>query len=122
MGDSLKKVQPGDPLRIPSATFNAFIDAARDFQGRTQGLAQAPAPAFRQSGIVLVRNDSGADRNRFDALGIDSPIITPTDNEDAFKNHVTLSGSMPPSFRRRGRWAGSLPGQRPLRRRPDPVA
>ena len=25
MGDHLKKVQPGDPLKIPAATFNAMI-------------------------------------------------------------------------------------------------
>ena len=28
MGDLLTKVQSGDPLRIPAATFNTFIDAA----------------------------------------------------------------------------------------------
>jgi len=95
MGDTLKKVQPGAPLRIPAATFNTFIDAARDFQTRTRGLAQDATPAVRRAGIVLVRNDSGYDRGRFDVLGIDSPIITPTDNEDAFKNQVAFSGSTP---------------------------
>lgn len=27
MGDTLKKVRSGDPLRIPAATFNIFVDA-----------------------------------------------------------------------------------------------
>ena len=32
MGDTLKKVKPGDPLAIPAEAFNTFIDAARDFR------------------------------------------------------------------------------------------
>ena len=68
MGDHLKKVQSGDPLRIPVATFNTMIDTARDHQQRQQGREQTSFPAFRQSGIVLARNDSGSDRDRFDVL------------------------------------------------------
>ncbi len=91
MGDVLKKVQPGDTLRIPAATFNTFIDAARDFRSRQQTSHQNAQPGFRQSGIVLVKNASGSDRGRFNVLGIDSPIFTPTDNEEEFKNKVALS-------------------------------
>ena len=47
------------------------------------------------SGIVLVKNSSGADRDRFDILGIDGPIIAPTDNPDEFKNRVTIDGITP---------------------------
>ncbi|HUT59792.1 MAG TPA: hypothetical protein VNA25_18245 [Phycisphaerae bacterium] len=28
MGDHLSKVQSGDPLKIPAATFNSMVDAA----------------------------------------------------------------------------------------------
>jgi hypothetical protein len=28
MADPLRKVRPGEPLRIPAAAYNAFIDAA----------------------------------------------------------------------------------------------
>ena len=66
MADALRKVKSGDPLRIPAATFNAMIDTARDYQQRKQGREQTSFPAFRQSGIVLVRNDSGSDRDRFE--------------------------------------------------------
>ena len=66
MGDTFTKVKPGDPLAIPAATFNTMIGAARDYQQRLQDREQTSFPAFRQSGIVLVRNDSGADRDRFD--------------------------------------------------------
>ena len=85
MSDHLKKVKTGDSLVIPAQTFNTFIDAARDFRARQQGRAQTAQPGFRSSGIILVKNASGADQNRFAILGIDSPIITPTDNEDGIK-------------------------------------
>jgi hypothetical protein len=104
MGDAMKKVKSGDPLVIPAPTFNSFIDAARGHKAREQASGQAERPGFRQSGIVLVKNASGADRQRFDVLGIDTPVITPTDNEDAFKNKVVLSGSTPTESDHLGRF------------------
>jgi hypothetical protein len=94
---SLKKVKSGDPLIIPAQTFNAFVDAALDYRFRQQQVSAGDLYSTRQTGIVLVRNDSGADRNRFDVLGISGPIITPTDNADAFKERVALSGVTPGS-------------------------
>lgn len=95
MGDTLKKVKSGDALVIPAQTFNTFIDAARDFRARQQENAQTAQPGFRSSGIILVKNASGYDQNRFAILGIDSPVITPTDNEDEFKNKIVFSGVTP---------------------------
>jgi len=100
----MRKVQSGDPLVIPSQTFNSFIDAAQAHKARQQASGQTDRQAFRQSGIVLVKNASGADRQRFDVLGIDSPVITPTDNEDAFKNKVILSGITPSESDHLGRF------------------
>ena len=68
MSEPLKKVAAGDLLAIPAETFNTFIDMARDYRSRQVGVAQSPQPS-RSSGIVLVKNASGADRNRFDVLG-----------------------------------------------------
>ena len=73
MGDPFKKVQRGEPLRIPAETFNTFIDAAKDFRQRTQNRGQSSLANFADSGIVLVKNASGGDRDRYDILGIDSP-------------------------------------------------
>jgi len=95
MGDTLKKAKPGDPLRIPAATFNTFVDSARDYLQRKQGTGQKPTQAFRQTGIVLVKNASGADRGRFDVLGIDAPIFTPAESIDSFKNTVAVKGVTP---------------------------
>jgi hypothetical protein len=91
----LKKVRPGDPLVIPAATFNTFIDAARDYQERQRSTQRDAHRDQLDSGIVLVRNESGADRERFDVLGIEGPIIERVDNEEEFKQRVALRGVVP---------------------------
>jgi hypothetical protein len=95
MSDPFKKVQSGDPLQIPARAYNAFIDAAHDFQQRTRGLDSGASPGSRSTDIIRVRNDSGGDRQRFEILGIGDPIITPTDNVEAFKNQVAFVGETP---------------------------
>ena len=104
MGDHLKKVQSGDALKIPAATFNAMIDAARDHRQRQRDRGRDAKPAFRQTGIVPVKNASGADRDRFDVLGVDSPIFTPADSLDGFKNQVAFEGVTPSVSDHRGRF------------------
>ncbi len=105
MGDDLKKVQPGNPLVIPAATFNAFIDAAQDHRRRQRGVGRESQSVFHQTGIILVRNDTGDHLDRFSAVGISGPIISPTDNEDEFKNRATAVGVTPAISTHRGRFA-----------------
>lgn len=94
-GDSLKKVKSGDPLRIPARTFNTFIDSARDYLQRSQSSGGRPTQSVRQTGIALVKNDSGTDVDRFAVLQITGPLFTPTENEQTFRNQVALTGSTP---------------------------
>ena len=75
MGGTLKKVRSGDPLAIPAAAYNLFIDAARDFQRRAHGLGQGSVPSFRQATVVPVRNNTGADRSRFHVVGLQPALI-----------------------------------------------
>jgi hypothetical protein len=91
----MQKVQAGDPLKIPAATFNTFIDAARGFQARTSNRGRKAQPGFRQSGIVPVKNGSGVDCGRFSVLGIDSPVFTPPEGLESFQNQVALVGVTP---------------------------
>lgn len=98
MSKFLKKVMPGDPLKIPANTFNSFIDAAADYQKRAN--YQGRSPATRQpanyDNIVSVRNDSGTDRSRFDILGINGLVFDANDNLARFKNaSVILKGITP---------------------------
>lgn len=95
MGDTLRKVKPGDPLAIPAATFNTFVDSARDYLQRRHNQGGQATPSGRHNCIIHVRNDSGADRERYEVLGIDSPIFDPASDEEAFKNTPALSGVTP---------------------------
>jgi len=92
---SLRKVKSGDPLIIPAQTFNAFVDAALDYRFRCQQVATGSLQSTSRTDIILVRNASGADRARFDVLGIASPLIDPTDNTEEFESRVVLSGVVP---------------------------
>jgi len=104
MGDAMKKVKPGDPLVIPAATFNTFIDSARDFLARQHQQAQAGTPSGRHNCIVLVRNDSGSDRERFDVLGISGPVFDPASDDEAFKNYPVMTGVTPVEDDHRGKF------------------
>jgi len=95
MGDQWKKVQPGDRLKIPAATFNTMIDAATAHRARAHDVRQLPQPSVPHNTILLVQNSSGADRDRFEVLAIDSPIFTPTEAADTFQNDVLLVGVEP---------------------------
>lgn len=112
MGDPFKKVQRGDPLRIPAETFNTFIDAAKDFRSRTQNLARRGQPDVLQSGIILVKNGTANDLGRFHVLGIERPIFTPADSLFSFQDQIAVIGVTPNEDHHLGRF---LVLQEPLR-------
>ena len=96
---NLNKVRSGDPLVIPAPAYNAFIDAAQDFRARTANLGQQATPVSRSSGIVMVKNESGTDRARFDVLGLGEPLFLPdgpASAERSFMNAVALQNLDPP--------------------------
>jgi len=95
MGEALKKVVTGQRLEIPAQAYNTFIDMARDWLASQMQAGGGFGTDRGQAGIVLVRNDSGADCDRFAILGIDGPIYGPTDNLDEFKNRPALKGVVP---------------------------
>jgi len=106
-GDSMMKVQSGNPLVIPAQAYNAFIDAAKDFQQRTRHLGQTATPGYRSAGIVLIKNESGDDRQRFDVLGLGDPIFLPDAGaaaEQSFKNAVAFRGDLPDETLHTGRF------------------
>ena len=47
---------------------------------------ERPLPEIGQTGIALVKNDTGSDAERFAVLGIDTPLYKHDDNADEFKN------------------------------------
>ena len=90
----LRKVRPGDSLRIPAGAYNAFVDAAQHARRIDPDTTVGrPQPNGREH-LVLVRNESGEDLPRFGILGIDRPIIEPGEegNPDVFKRRAALIG------------------------------
>ncbi len=98
MGDDLRKVRPGDPLRIPARAYNAFVDAAREVTRRQQDRFSGELrDGGRQHGVVPVRNDTGSDLARYRVMAIDGPLYPPTDEgpEKTFQNRMALKGKRP---------------------------
>jgi len=95
MGDALKKVQAGQPLAIPARAYNTFVDAGQDFLDRREDQGAGSSRDVRHSGIVLVKNSSGAARDRFDVLGVSGILYSPSDNLLGFKNQPVLTGVVP---------------------------
>ena len=89
----IRKVQPGEPLKIPAAAYNAFVDAANSTKAAM--LRNGQDAGNLGAGTVLVRNATGADLGRFSIVGIDGPVISPTDNLTEFQNRIVLSGVEP---------------------------
>jgi hypothetical protein len=58
-GDDLKKVKPGDPLRIPARTYNRLIDAVRaQHEGRPL-FGRMPASDAPRANVAYAHNASG---------------------------------------------------------------
>lgn len=91
---ALQRIQPGQKFRPSATAWNAAMEATEAFlqTSRTAGIASGPDARWQ---YITIRNDSGADRDQFDVLGINGVAITPTENEDEFKSRPILSGVTP---------------------------
>jgi len=72
---TIPHVQAGQSTAMKASTMNTIIDAANDYVSRSMSTGRDTADIASASGIVFVKNESGASRKRFDILGLDSPII-----------------------------------------------
>lgn len=93
----LRKVTPGQKLRVPVDTWNTLIDAAQDYQRRTLRRGAELGRDVRSTGIVLVKNASGQDCFRYDILGVDDQavVVDPDENEQEFLQRIVLSAVKP---------------------------
>lgn len=94
---NLRKVTPGQKLRISADTWNTVVDAARDYQRRSLRQGAAQTADSRSTGIVQVKNASGQDCYQFEVLGLDvgTAVIDPADNEQEFRQRIVLAGVTP---------------------------
>jgi hypothetical protein len=95
MGDQFRKVQPGDPLKIPAEAWNALVDLSRQQKNqRHDQLAEAEGTS-RQTTLAKVRNQTGVDLDRFSIVALGTPIITPAANLREFKRQISFQGLVP---------------------------
>jgi hypothetical protein len=87
---ALKRWEKGKPIDPNADTWNAFCDnaEANGFESRAGGDAKGTA---KNSCIITIKNNSGEDRDRFDVLQLDTPLITKAQNENEFKNRVAFN-------------------------------
>ena len=103
-GDALRKVAPGESLRIPAGAYNAFIDAAQDFQRRQRDHSSQAKDAPQIPGTVYIRNDSGADRARYEVLGVSGPLFPIGSLDGSFRDVTALTGVVPTEAGHKGRF------------------
>lgn len=85
----LRKVSAGEAFNPSATTWNAFVDAAVYAKSQRKGRTQIVTSGIEwPATTVLVQNNTGSDLDALSVGGIDSPIITPTDNEDEFKTRI----------------------------------
>ena len=80
----MEKVKAGDKVVIRASTWNAFIDAANWTKEQRQNQLGKGLRSGVGTGIVLVKNGEGEQRDRFTALVLSDIAIPPNVNEDEF--------------------------------------
>jgi len=94
-GDRLQKVVAGQRGPLSAATWNTFVDAARDFLQRQLDGGSPSAATPRPYGTILVENLTGGDVDLFGIVGIDGPVFGPDDSAQEFQFRPALKGVVP---------------------------
>lgn len=95
-GDPLHRVRAGDPLKIPAAAYNAFVETAVAHRSGQRNTAADAHRELNRSGVVLVRNDAGVEIPAHHALAITGVLIEPdaNDHERAFQSRTPVTGGL----------------------------
>lgn len=105
MGDTFKRFQKGQRLKIPAGQANAWTDAAlahRRRQGNRSTSFESRPPDV---GLILIRNNSGEAVPRGGVLGIGDAIINPDDNLTGFLSEIAVEGELPTTADHTGKFA-----------------
>lgn len=107
-GDPLRKVRVGEPLKIPAAAWNAFVDAARSVSNQRHSAQSGPATVARDQITCLVKNNTGADVGQLGILSLGDPLVSPTDDEESFRRLLAFNGSTPSGATGPGKWCVTM--------------
>jgi len=88
----MRKVTVGEKFKVKASTWNAFIDAANFCRNNQLEFGSNALRSNSKTGIVLIRNDSGALLEQFAPVILDDLIIQPDDDEkeQEFKSRVPV--------------------------------
>lgn len=89
----IKKVKPGDKLKIPAVAYNAMATAAEAHS--QNAFSVGPGKDEPGDNLILIKNNSGSAVPTGGSLGIDGPIYGPVDNLPEFKFNTALEGITP---------------------------
>ena len=107
------RAQAGATIPQPSASFhNALIDLVNERErfGPRGDIRNRVRVGGAKDSRVLVKNNSGITRGRFEILGIDDIVISPTDNLDDFKAHPVFLCGTPDIDSHKGKFVVLLQG------------
>lgn len=107
MGDDYAKLQAGMRIPgIPAGVWNDMLDAIAWVKAQKARTGVGRGQAWQNTGIVQVKNITGAALDRFAVVGIASEVFpTPTNNLAAFKNVPYLYGETPDASKHAGSFA-----------------
>ncbi|MBN2585013.1 MAG: hypothetical protein JXL80_18270 [Planctomycetes bacterium] len=98
MSDAFRTVTSGERFRPSARAWNALMKLAQAYEGGGMDPTGMAALGLSNPAPVLVQNDSGADRDEFDVLGIDSALVLPSDGDmpaSQFKSVLAVKGVTP---------------------------
>ncbi|HOI56569.1 MAG TPA: hypothetical protein PLP01_15070 [Phycisphaerae bacterium] len=98
MSNPFRPVTSGEPFRPSARVWNVLMQLAQAFDGGGMDATGLAALGLSSPAPVVVRNDSGADRDEFDVLGIDGALVLPSDGAmpaSQFKTSVAVKGVTP---------------------------
>jgi len=104
--ERVPKVRRGQGITFRAKHWNSFAAAANAHAARQLAGGAEEARRPKDDAVcVSVRNDTGADRDRFDVLAINSPVFPPTEGGNEFTNRIVFGGVVPTGYLHRGRFA-----------------
>ena len=87
-------VKPGDPLKIAADDWNVMLGVADAARRGQLSMSTQPRYGSTPYGVIVpVKNGTGSDVSRFNAMAISGPIITYSDNAQNFKNEIAFDGA-----------------------------
>lgn len=91
----MKKVKSREKFSVKAETWNSFINAAEFVKQRQADMNSQTGRRDTKSGTVMLRNGTDEALGQFALVCIGDLIITPTDNEQEFRNKTPVFEAVP---------------------------